>query len=159
VDKIGVCDMCGSENRLFKAEVEGTLLNVCKYCAKYGKIVADVHDKKFIEKIQRQKFRRVHHRMPEITEELIENYSEIIKKKREHLNLKQEDVAKKINEKLSLIHKVESGHFEPSIKLAKKLERFLRIKILEQVKDDSSTPQAIKSDSFTLGDFITVRKR
>ena len=103
--EIGVCEMCGSENRLYKAEVEGTLLNVCKYCAKFGKVVADVHDKKFIEKMQkkrkREKISRPLISQDELIQSVVEDFAKIIKEKRESLNLKQEDFAKKINEKVS----------------------------------------------------------
>ena len=36
----------------------------------------------------------------EIIQNMVENFYEIIKKKRESLNMKQEDMARKINEKL-----------------------------------------------------------
>jgi putative transcription factor len=153
--------MCGAENRLFKAEIEGSTLNVCKYCAKHGKIIGNVQDKKFIEKMQKKR-EKEQKRLPpdrnEIVQSLVEDFYKIIKKKRESLGLKQEDVAKKINEKLSLIHKIETGHFEPSINLARKIERFLKISIVEQVASSQGPIEKTKSDTFTLGDFIKVKK-
>ena len=150
---MGVCEMCGSENMLFKVEIESSILNVCKYCAKHGKIIANVRDKKFVEKMQKK--REKQQKTPlisrnEIVQNLIEGFHEIIKKKREHLNLKQEDLAKKINEKLSIIHKIETGHFEPSINLARKIERFLKISIIEQVSSSGGATGKTESGSFTL---------
>ena len=149
--------MCGSENRLFKAEIEGTVLHVCQNCAKYGKVVGRVESR--ADNITRT---RTFTKRPlisdkELSEVLVEDYSQIIKKKRESLGLKQEDFAKKINEKVSVIHKIETGHFEPSIKLARKIERFLKVKIIEQHAGAGATPSLSKSGSFTLGDFIKLK--
>ena len=33
------CNMCGREGRLVNSEVEGVILQVCKECARYGKII------------------------------------------------------------------------------------------------------------------------
>jgi putative transcription factor len=160
VFEIGVCDMCGSENRLFKTEIEGTLLNVCKHCAKFGKVVANVHDKKFIQKMQKKQEKQKRPQLlskNELVETLVEDFATLIKEKREKLNLKQEDFAKKINEKASIIHKIETGHFEPNINLARKIERFLKVKIVEQQESRSPQLEKTASDSFTLGDFIKVK--
>ena len=89
---------------------------------------------------------------------ILPNFSELIKERREKLTLKQEDFAKKINEKVSLIHKMETGHYEPNMKLAKKIERFLRVKITGEDGEENETMGKSDSGSFTLGDFITVKK-
>jgi putative transcription factor len=162
VFKIGVCEMCGSENRLYKAEIEGTIMTVCEHCAKFGKIVANVQDKRYIEKMQKK--REEHKRVPLISEKemiegLVENFHEIIKKGRESLNLTQEEFAKKINEKESLLHKIETGNFEPNILLAKKIERFLKVRLIEQKEGEIETAEKTKTEAFTLGDFIKIRKR
>jgi putative transcription factor len=154
--------MCGSENRLYKAELEGSVLNVCKHCSKYGKIVGNVHDKRFIEKRHKRREKEKQSRGPisdsQLIEAIVEDFAKIIKEKRESLDLKQEDFAKKINEKTSIIHKLETGHFEPSIKLARKIEKFLRVTLVEQTTGKADPIEKTRSDSFTLGDFIKVRK-
>ena len=33
------CDMCGRDTQLFKADIEGTILNVCGNCSRFGKII------------------------------------------------------------------------------------------------------------------------
>ena len=45
-------------------------------------------------------------------------------------NLSQEELGLKINEKSSVIRTLESGKLKPTDTLAKKIERFLKIKIL-----------------------------
>ena len=153
--------MCGSESRLYKSEIEGTLLNVCHNCAKFGKVVANVHDKKFLEK-REKKWEKERQSRPllskeEITQSVVEDYAKIIKEKRESMDLKQEDFAKKINEKESIIHKIETSHFEPSIKLARKIEKFLRVKLVEQQVSESVETEKTPSEAFTLGDFIKIK--
>ena len=89
---------------------------------------------------------------------LAENYPELIKKKRESLNLSQKDFAIKINEKESIIHKIETGAFEPSLALAKKLEKMLNIKLIEEHEEKHEKFKRNKIEGFNLGDFIKITK-
>lgn len=151
------CEMCGSETRLYKTLIEGTELNVCRECAKFGKIIAPIR----IEVKEKKKTGTT--AIPKGPEKetiqiIIQNYGETIKKARESLGLKQEDFAKKINEKESLIHKIETGNFEPNIDLARKLERFLKIKLIEQHEETHEKSSKAKGDGFTIGDFVKVKK-
>ena len=36
------CDLCGKEDELYLALIEGTELNVCKNCSKFGKIIKKI---------------------------------------------------------------------------------------------------------------------
>ena len=121
-----VCDMCGAEGQLFKVNVEEAELTVCKNCCKFWKVIGPV--KQYEEKIPIKKNIDEQQEFMEIVKE---NYAEIIKKKRESLGLTQKEFANKISEKESVIHQLESKHYKPSITLAKKIERFLKIKLIE----------------------------
>jgi uncharacterized protein (TIGR00270 family) len=70
--------------------------------------------------------------------------------------MRQEEFAMKINEKDSIIHKIEIGHFKPSLKLARKIEKFLGIKLIEIVTEkDNKLKSSDKTEGgFTIGDFI-----
>ncbi len=63
----------------------------------------------------------------------------------------------KINEKESLIHQIETGRFEPNIALTRKLEKFLKIKLIEEHEEIHKGKTKIKTDKFTIGDFIKVK--
>ncbi len=153
-----VCDMCGSESNLFRTEIEGTMLNVCKNCSKFGKVKSALLIKENIKKSQKQEFTpRPPISKEQLLQKLVDNFSEIIKKKRESLNLKQEEFAKKINEKVSLIQKIESGNFTPSIKFARKIEKFLKITLIEQYTSDKPEFGTSDSPNFTLGDYIKIK--
>ena len=149
--------MCGSESRLYKTLIEGTELNVCKECASFGKILAPVK----IEVSEKKKAKIIKIQQGpenEVMQVIIKNYGEKIRKAREALGLKQEDFAKKISEKESLIHKIETNNFEPNIDLARKLERFLKIRLIEQYEETYDKSPKAKGDSFTIGDFIKIKK-
>jgi|TARA_B100001964_G_C13709435_1_gene369623 putative transcription factor len=145
--------MCGKEAELFITEVEGTELQVCKDCSGFGSVKRKISTKPAFErKILPKQVK------PEIIEVINPEYASMVKKKRESLSISQENFAKKINEKVSLIHHIETGKTEPSIALAKKLERFLNISL---VKQDEQIPVHIEkssSEAMTIGDMIKVKK-
>ncbi len=151
------CELCGKETGLFKAVVEGTELKVCKECAKFGKIIRSigppVNEKKKKQEIEIEE-------EPEIIDAIVPDYAEKVKKARESSGLKQEGLAKRINEKESVIHKVETGHYEPNIALAKKLERFLKINLVEEqkIEKEKKPKTAVSGSGFTIGDMINLKK-
>ena len=147
--------MCGKDNAEVRANIEGVTLSVCKNCSRFGKILGRIRIEppKSIKTIKKQQAPAEE----EPTERIVDEYSTLIKSKREKLNLKQEDLAKNIAEKESLLQKVESGHITPSIALARKLEKFLNIKLVEEYKEEKMTQKKSKSEGFTLGDFIKKR--
>ena len=154
-----ICDMCGSEGKLYKAIIEGAQLNVCQECSKFGKVIGVI--KQEAPRKIKSKIGTIDENKEPQTETMqiiVSDYAEKIKKKRETLGLKQEEFAKKINEKESLVHNVESGRYEPSIELAKKIERFLKIKLIEDYEEKHETLKGTKTDSFILGNFIKTRK-
>ncbi len=149
--------MCGSEGKMYKAIVEGAELTVCQNCSKFGRVISVIKQKE-PEKIT-PKAGKSKEPEKEIMQIIVKDYAEKIKKKRENLGLKQKDFAKKINEKESLIQNIESGRYEPSIEIAKKFERFLKIKLIEDYEDTPEPQAKSKTDSFTIGDFIKVKKK
>jgi len=153
--------MCGkaiSASEMYQAIVEGTMLKVCQSCCKYGKVTKLPEPPVLKEKGRGALQPRM---LEEIEEMVTEGYAEIIKAAREAKNLKQEDLAKNINEKESLLHRIETGHMEPNIPLARKLEHALGIKLVEQVKLQGGVSTGIKKSpsNLTLGDVITIKRR
>jgi putative transcription factor len=148
------CEMCGKDAPLFKALIEGSELKVCKDCAGHGKIL---QRPVFVSKEKKKKEEQKEEEK-EILEILAEDYSKKVKAAREKLGLTQEELAKKLNEKESVLQKIETASFRPGIELAKKLEGFLHIKIVEQTEVEKIKMKKSDSDSFTLGDFIKKKK-
>lgn len=153
-----ICDLCGNKPSLYKALIEGTELNVCTECSKFGKILETVQSKQ--SELKKEKKRKGGGKKKiekETLQLIVPDYAHLIKNAREKLNLKQEDFAKIINEKQNLIHLIETGKFEPSISLARKLEKFLKIKLIEEHEEIMTEKKKVKADTFTIGDFIKVK--
>jgi len=95
--------------------------------------------------------------------DLVEDFGEIVKNARIKLGLTQEDLAKQLNEKLAIIKKIEAGEFRPSIDLARKLERFLKVRLLEPIEDLNYLPSSklSKKEEFgiSLGDLLKKDKK
>lgn len=151
------CDMCGSEERLFKTNIEGTILNVCRECSKFGKIISEI---KPVEKVKPKKVEKIEiEPEKEIIPMVVSDFAEKIRTKREKLGLKQEDFAKKIAEKESIVHKLETGEFKPSLELAEKLEKILNIKLIEEYEEEHKAQTKTDIGITTIGDLIKIRKR
>ena len=147
--------MCGSEGKLYNTIIEGAELKVCHECSNFGKVIGIVKEET-IEKIKKQAIKE---QEKEIIEVVVEDFADRIKKKREQLGLKQGDFAKKLNEKESIIHKIETGSFIPQMELTKKLERFLHIKLVEEHEEQHEEIAKSNVGSFTIGDLIKPKKK
>lgn len=145
------CDLCGKiEGNLKRTIIENVKLNVCSNCSKFGRVIGPVkpaHDRERTKKIEPQ----------EKIELLVENYAEIIKRKRESIGLTQKDFANKISEKEATIHKIETESLEPSLSLARKLEKILGIKLVDGHLETHKHIKTKKIEGFTLGDFIKAK--
>ncbi|MBI4738612.1 TIGR00270 family protein [Candidatus Woesearchaeota archaeon] len=148
------CEMCGRDAALTKARIEGSELDVCPACVRFGKVIATPQAPRFARPQQLQK---------QNSEELlsvVDDYWQRIRQSRERLDLTQEDFAKKVAEKHSLMQKIEAGSNRPSIALARKLENLLHIKLLVTIPGSAEGLNTAKNKSagFTIADFIKTKK-
>lgn len=154
------CEMCGTDTELFRADVEGAVINVCERCAKYGKIMEKIRPAPIAPSKKEIAAAAVRQKIETETIFMISpDYSSKIKNLREKLGLKQDELAKKLNERESSIHKLETGEIEPNIALARKLERFFGIKLVEEHQEEAKPLPAGKPGEVTLGDFARIKKR
>ncbi|MEM1541758.1 MAG: multiprotein bridging factor aMBF1 [Ignisphaera sp.] len=97
-------------------------------------------------------------RKPVLSEqwELVEDYSEKIKKARESFGWDTRTLALKVKVSENIIKRIESGKLRPTLDLARKLEEVLNIKLLvPAVEDDLSNE---KIDKYvTLGEIVDIR--
>jgi putative transcription factor len=159
------CDLCGKPGQLFKVELEGSKIVACEDCAKYGKILYEV--KQEVPKASKSPKSGVHTsvssapKAPETIQLIVKDFPAKIKNAREKKGLKQEDFAKLINEKESLLHHLEAGKMEPNMELAHKLEKALGIKLIEEItlEPEEKTDKLKANGPMTLGDLINIKKR
>ncbi|MBA1342207.1 MAG: hypothetical protein C5S52_01215 [ANME-2 cluster archaeon] len=150
------CEICGSNIRgkAHRVILEGTELNVCDACAKYGHEVKQVPKATAAGtgKVAAGKmgkvpagrvpagitFRTGSRRRPDMfdqmTDELLSDYGFAIRRAREARGMSQEELALEIREKSSLIKKLEREDLRPEDSVRKKLERVLGISLTETIE-------------------------
>ena len=89
--------------------------------------------------------------------ELLEDFPQKIRRARESRGWKQADLGAKINERVSVIAKLESGAITPGDDLVRKLERELGIKLKERVQPIAVKKQAAGA-GITLGDLVKMKE-
>jgi len=157
-----ICELCGRNvPRLKKVIIEGVILNVCDECAKFGKEIKGnkiPKDVKYLPpEVVRERLERKRRKRKDYLEEeevLIDDYPRVIREARERMGLTQDELAKKILEKKTVISKIERGEMRPDEKLIKKLEKALNIKLKEKVSPLYRKEEEKKSGALTLGDLI-----
>jgi putative transcription factor len=150
---MSVCEMCGGSGSLVNADVEGVELKVCQKCTKYGKV-----KKSFSS--QNSPYKKSFKRQEGPALKIVGNYSSLIRTAREQKGMKQEDFAKFLNERESVVSKWEQGILKPRIDIARKIGRVLHINLIQKEAEKKPFEQEkSKADGMTLGDFIKVRKR
>jgi len=165
------CPLCGSLiwGKGETVIIEGAKMTVCHACAQHGvkpskAPISSVQFKK--KRPQLQKKRRGPPKMirEDIDElDIVEDFAKRIRICRESKGLNQDQFAQKLNEKPSLIRRIESGKAKPTIKLAEKIEKVYGIKLLKLASEIEAQPQSEKylkkSDKVTLGDVAFIRKK
>ncbi|MDY6959015.1 MAG: multiprotein bridging factor aMBF1 [Halobacteriota archaeon] len=150
------CEICGAEifGRPTRIEMDGSKLSVCSACVRYGN---PIHEKPIAPRRTVQLNRSMQSRNIEV-EEIVQNYGELIKNAREKQGLSREDFAKKLNEKASLISKIERSEMVPDDDLRKKIEKMIKVKLTERLEPiDIGSSKG--SGGLTLGDIASIKKK
>jgi len=169
--------MCGAETGSPKTiKVEGAELDVCDDCTDFGTEVRDESASSTSTKYSTSSgdsgasgsgstTRTSNSRssgggsrgdeMFDDVEELATDYDERIRAARESAGLSQADLAKELNEKASLIRKLEHGDMLPSDEVQRKLERELGISLAGGAAGgDTEWESDSDAGSYTLGDMV-----
>lgn len=161
-----ICELCGRDATfLRKVTIEGVQLEVCSECAKFGVEAKKEEPKEEGPKpivTQRLEFRERRSKPKDVyetgsKEELADDYGARIRNARSKRGMTLKDLAMKINERATVLSKVESGQMTPDDKVVKKLENELGIKLKEKVTE-VLTGKESKSASLSLADLITMQK-
>lgn len=172
------CEMCGKEQAaLTTTKVEGAELELCDDCKGFGTEVrtesSSSSSSKYSTSSSSGKAKsgssgsgssgsgssssggsRRRRDMFDDMDEVAADYDDRIRQVRESRGLSQEELAGQLNEKASLIRKLERGDILPSDDVRAKLERELDISLVEGVDDDEEEWSSGSSTTTTLGDVV-----
>jgi len=161
-----ICEMCGKNvTFLRKVTIEGVSLEVCSECAKFG-----IEAKKDVPKeeaprpiiAQRLEVREKRGRPRDVLEkgdkeDLVEDFGSMIRIARERAGMTQKDLAMKINERVTILSKIESNLMRPDDKIITKLQKELGIVLKEKVPEVVAAKESTRA-SLTLADLIRMQK-
>jgi putative transcription factor len=139
-----LCEMCGKDVLATgRVRIEGTVLSVCPDCARFGTPLdpppatsqaqsrANVRPGTPATRVQatgrRMEERDLYTEIGDL--ELATDWSRRVRVAREALTWTPDDLAKKLNEKKSVVLKLESGGLHPSDQLVRKLEHLLKVRL------------------------------
>lgn len=141
-------------------------MEVCSKCAKFGDELPRGDKKKAtthpvvaqrLQKRERSRAFRDVYQNGETGDILAEDYSKRITKARNSKGYTKKELAAKLNEKLSVITKMEQGAFRPDDKLIRKLEKTLKISLREKISSEKPVEKRAYSERLTLGDIMKKR--
>ncbi|HIH69566.1 multiprotein bridging factor aMBF1 [Methermicoccus shengliensis] len=155
------CEICGKpiRGRGVRVLIEGAELEVCHQCSSLGSEMrsfsSEVPKARAAPRLPRK------HRARDIfstLEEVVDDYADIVRTARERRGLTQDKLAEKINEKVSLIKKIERGEFVPEDRVIKKLEAELDVKLTAPPAKQEFEGSSF-SEGITLGDVVRIRHK
>ncbi|MDS0478009.1 multiprotein bridging factor aMBF1 [Natrinema sp. 1APR25-10V2] len=175
------CEMCGAETSSPKTiKVEGAKLDVCSNCTDFGTEVKQTSTSSTSTKYSTGSSssssggggqsssssagstssggssQRRRSDMFDDMDELATDYDDRVRNARESKGLSQSDLANELNEKASLIRKIERGDTLPSDRVQSKLENYLEIELSAEGSSggDSEWSGGSSTGSYTLGDVV-----
>jgi len=163
------CDICGREivGQPFRVMVEGAKMLVCRHCQKLGepykeapvppRSVTAARLVPLPPGVLPRKAPELPREMGEF--DLAEDIAERVRKYRAKLGISQDELAKLVKEKLSVIQKIETGKMTPDTKLCRELEHVLRVKLLVPHAEAEALPKTKAPASVTLGDIVRVKEK
>ena len=131
------CELCGHQTLEKKmVVVDGAVFNVCVACSKHGKPY--VPPQVAAAKKKKPPLARKPQKKIGLADETIltPNFARLIREARMKMSLTHEQLGMKMNEKAQLLKKFETGTLKPDEILAKKLERYLGIKLYVTADSD-----------------------
>lgn len=149
------CELCGQDaDSLTKTKIEGAKLDVCDSCADMGeKVETPSKNVKTKKKSSSSTSKKRN------TKSLANDYGEKVKEAREGKQLSIQELSDELNEKASLLKKIEQEKLKPEKSLAEKLEKKFDIQLYVNPEvsdyDDRDSSDDRKA---TLGDVADVKE-
>jgi putative transcription factor len=165
------CEVCGNKiyGKTIRAIIDGVKLFVCSDCAQFSTSIWKKDAPKYGLTTKALDYstkpsspfkRKTPSKLPQALD-LVEDFGQRIRVGRVKHNLSHEVLSRMIGTKISILRKLETGKMVPDQPLAKKLERFLKIKILHAPLETSNLEKDFvkKASELTLGDVVIIQKR
>ena len=142
--------------------VEGAKMLVCGRCQRLGKPYEEEPAPKIPQPRGAVSPRVTQRRAPDLPRgmdetDIVEDCADRVRRQRMKLGLSQDQLAKSVKEKLSVIQKIEIGKMTPDTRLCRALEHELKIKLLVPHKELSDVPKTAAPTEVTLGDIMRVK--
>jgi len=164
------CPICGSIiwGKGQRVLLEGAKITVCYNCAQHGTKIRKSPTATQIRKISQSRPSKFQKKSPRKIEsrdelEIVSDYAHKIREARTSRGLNQDQFAQKLNEKPSLLRRIEAGRVEPTLKLAKKIENVYNLQLLKSSNEAEINVQETKfmkkSTSTSLGDIAFIKKK
>ncbi|NHJ47665.1 MAG: TIGR00270 family protein [Asgard group archaeon] len=180
--------MCGTfaGPDLSECEVDGVIMLVCPKCSKFGDKISEkpmhvyedetevtfvkdkpggkgpsvshVKVKTGVTDTTPQQTRRFRRDALSADKVLIDDFGGVIKEARKARGWSLEQFAQMINEKASLLQKLEKNEFNPTDSLITKIERKLDLSLREEASTPYYTGPSSKKET-TLGDVVKLKKK
>jgi len=147
------CELCGKDtDSLKKAKIEGANLKVCDSCAEMGETMDSGGKSKKTKKKKKKSRSSKRNRKT-----LAPNYGDIVKQAREDEKLSITEVADDLNEKESVIKKIEGEDLKPDKSLASKLSKKFDIDLYTNAEVSNVDTESGDTRKATLGDVAEVK--
>ena len=138
-----LCEMCGKDvPQTNRVRVEGSVLSLCGDCSRFGTVVSGPAlgtpapgptapegpiEERLARRSRRMEERDLFKELPDL--ELAPDWSKRIRVAREKLSWTPEELGKRLNEKKSVILKMESGTYRPPDTMIPRIEHLLKIRL------------------------------
>ena len=131
------CTLCGKRvPALNRIELEDAIVEVCEDCSKFGRVVERAAASPAKTYRPMQKTVDLHGILKEDEAFFATDYGRRVREARESRGLTRPEFAKRINERESIIRRIERQEMEPDDRLTEKIERFLNIKMKEHEAEE-----------------------
>lgn len=147
------CELCGEEihGKAYLGIVDRAELILCEKCIKRAsKVYGPLGAKKPVSRAAISSQRTV--RIESEREEVVNDFADKIKEARERAGFTRDTLAALLGTKVSVVRRLEEGSLKPTLEMARKLEKILKVQLIENVAEGDLEGGGIETWEQTLGD-------
>lgn len=150
--------MCGAEGDLKRTKIEGATLKLCEDCQAAGDVLESDNAASSSSSSRSRSRNRSKPRQQQ--KELVPDYESKVRDAREADDLTMGELADNLNEKRSVVQRIESGDLKPDERLAQKIKNQLEVDLYTSISSEAYQGQAESTadEKATIGDVADVKK-